>query len=127
MKVLEMEFKIKIEKHARWKTEGGQPCPVCGESPANGCTYLEYNYWNGDYDCVHPYSYSREMECNGCIELTCTECRERAECCEFFCHEPLGVDYECLSTEKNERNCEKCVAYYAFKKDIRFNDDEEET
>lgn len=55
---------------------GKQPCPVCHLRPSENCGFLEYDPYNGDYDCVAPED---DLDCDGCKYLTCSECVGRID------------------------------------------------
>ena len=62
-------------KDKKWTLESRkQPCPQCGKNEASNCGYLEYDEWNGDYDCTND---EYEGECDGCPALICNSCRNK--------------------------------------------------
>ena len=47
------------------------PCPGCGVNPSVDCGYLDYNAWDGDYDCLDPDNDGDP--CDYCKHLYCSD------------------------------------------------------
>ena len=51
-----------------------QKCPICIVNDAIDCGYGVKDWWTQEFDCTHPNA--DEMECDGCYEIRCNECRK---------------------------------------------------